>query len=154
MATADITLKQLESRPFVGIRRSLPVTELGSFFAEVLPKVMGWMASKGIQPASAPMAMWCAMDMQAGIADCHAGCFTLEAVDGEGEITAGTTPACEALTVTHTGPYDTVGQTWMAVYEHAGKLGRQPGAGWEIYVDDPTQTAPEALRTQIFLPVG
>lgn len=151
---SEITLQQLEAQPFVGIRREVPTSELGAFFAEVLPKVMGWMGQKGIAPASQPMAMWCAMDPETGIADCHAGCMVHEAVDGEGEITPGMTAAGEVLVVTHTGSYDTVGQTWMATYKHAAQLGRAPGAGWEIYVDDPQETPVEELRTVIHLPLA
>lgn len=100
------------------------------------------------------MAMWCAIDMETGIADCHAGCFVHEAVVGEGEVTPGETCGGDVLTVTHTGPYDTVGRTWMAVYEHAAQLGRTPGPGWEIYVDDPGDTPAEQLRTEIYLPLS
>lgn len=150
---SDIQLTQLDPRPFVGVRRTVPVTELGAFFSEALPATMGWLARKGIAPASMPMAMWVAMDMETGIADCHAGAFVSEAVEGEGDITPGTTSGGDVLVVTHTGPYDTVGQSWMAVYQRAAELGRTPGAGWEIYIDDPTNTPPAELRTRIHLPV-
>ncbi len=147
------TLQKLEARPFVGIRRQLNVTQIVPFFTEAFPKVMGWLAAKGIEPASMPMAVWLKMDMETGIADCHAGCFVHEAVEGEGEITAGETTAGEALTVTHTGPYDTVGQTWMLLFQMAADMERRPGAGWEIYVDDPEQTPAAKVRTEIHLPL-
>lgn len=149
----EITLTQLDPRPFVGIRRSMPVTELAAFFGEVLPTVMGWIGSQGIAPASTPMAVWCAMDMATGVAECHAGCFVHAPVQGEGEITPGWTQGGDVLTVTHTGPYDTVGQTWMAVYKHAASLGRTPGAGWEIYLNDPATTPADQLQTKIHLPL-
>ena len=151
---SEIALTRVDARHFVGIRRKLPVTELPAYFHEVLPKVMAWMRANEIQPASTPMAMWCAMDMASGLADCHAGCFVHDAVAGEGEITPGISQAGEALTTVHTGPYDTVGRSWMAVYKRAGELGRTPGPGWEIYVDDPTDTPAERLRTEIFLPLS
>lgn len=150
---ADIQLTQLAPRPFVGMRRTLPVTDLAGFFAEALPATMGWLAAKGIPPASMPMAMWVAMDMETGVADCHAGAFVTEPLEGEGDITPGTTAGGDALVVTHTGPYDTVGQTWMAVYQRAAELGRTPGAGWEIYLDDPGTTPAAELRTRIHLPL-
>mmetsp|Transcript_12853 Transcript_12853/g.40774 ORF Transcript_12853/g.40774 Transcript_12853/m.40774 type:complete len:153 (-) Transcript_12853:184-642(-) len=150
---AEITQQFLETRHFVGIRRKVPTAELEPFFAEALPKVMDWLEAKKIAPASMPMAMWCAMDMETGIADCHAGCFVEGPVEGEGEITPGQTAAGDALLVTHTGPHATVGQSWMAVYKHAAELGRTPGAGWEIYIDDPRDTPESELRTQIHLPV-
>ncbi len=151
---ADIQMTQQDARTFVGIRRKVNVADLATYFAEVLPKVMGWVTAKGIQPASMPMAMWCGMDMATGIADCHAGCFVNGEVQVEGEITLGHTPAGDTLTITNVGPYTTVGQSWNAIYGHAAKLGRTPGAGWEIYVDDPTVVPEAELRTEIFLPVS
>ena len=148
-----ITLQQLEPRPLVGVRRTLPTTELAAFFAEALPKAMSWVSSKSIAPASAPMAMWCAMDMASGIADCHAGCFVHDTVEGEGDITAGMTQGGDVLTLTHTGSYDTIGRSWMAAYRRASELGREPGPGWEIYIDDPGHTPAERLRTLIHLPL-
>lgn len=149
----EIRLEQVEPQHFAGVRRQVPVSELGPFFGEALPKVMGWLAQKGVPPASMPAAVWWAMDMESGVADCQSGCFVADAVEGEDDITGGVTAGGDVLTVQHTGPYDTVGQTWMAVYRRAAELGRTPGPGWEVYVDDPGDTAPEALRTQIFLPI-
>jgi len=151
MAIERVTIP---SRPYVGIRRKVPVTELQPYFMEVLPKVHGWLKSQGIEPASMPMARWHAMDMDAGIADVQAGCFVSEAIEGEGEITGDTTPAGEALTLTHVGSYDGMGKSWMSVYGKAKELGLTPGAGWEVYVDDPATVDPAVLRTEITLPVG
>lgn len=144
---------QLDPRPYVGVRRTLPTTELGDFFADALPRVMDWLHQAGIEPASPPLAVWLAMDLHTGVADCHAGCFVAAPVAGSGDITPGLTPGGTVLTVMHRGPYDTVGRSWMAAYQEAARLGRQPGPGWEIYVDDPSRTPPEHLRTHIHLPL-
>jgi effector-binding domain-containing protein len=140
-------------RHFVGIRRKVPTAELPGFFAEAFPKVMRWLAERDIAPVSAPMSMWCGMDMESGIADTHAGCFVEGEVEGEGEITPGVTAGGDVLKLVHRGPYDTMGRSWGAVYEHAKSLGRTPGAGWEIYVDDPEAVAADQLRTEIYLPL-
>ena len=150
---SQVELTRQPPRHFVGIRRKVHTSELPDFFAEVLPEVMSWMQSQGIAPASAPMAMWCEMDMESGIADTHAGCFVEHAVDGGGEITPGVTPGGDVLKLVHQGGYDTMGRSWGRVFQRAQELGRQPGAGWEIYVDDPGEAEADALRTEIYLPV-
>lgn len=56
----------------------------------------------------------------------------------------------------HVGPYDTLWQTWQAAYRDW-----LPTSGHELrdaipfedYVDDPSQIAPEKLRTEIFIPI-
>ncbi len=151
---SDITLTTQSPRTFVGVRRELHVNDLPAFYAEVFGKVMGWLGQNGIAPASMPMSMWCGMDMETGVADCHAGCFVDGEVEGEGEITVGHTPGGEVFTVTNVGPYSTVGQSWQRIYAHAAAQGRTPGAGWEIYVDDPTEVPEAELRTEIYLPVA
>ncbi len=150
---SDIELIELPARHYVGIRREVNVQNLPEFFAEVFPAVMQWVAQMGITPASMPMAVWCHMDMESGIADTHAGVFVDGEVDVDGEITMGTTPAGEAFKLVHVGGYDKMGQSWMRVYKHAGEAGRAPGAGWEVYVDDPTTVPTEELKTEIYLPV-
>ena len=150
---SEIELTEQPPRHFVGIRRKVHTSELPGFFAEVLPTVMNWLAEQGIAPASAPMAMWCAMDMESGLADTHAGCFVERGVDGDGEITPGVTSGGEILKLVHQGSYDTMGRSWGRVYGRAKELGRRPGTGWEIYVDDPGEVEAEELRTEIYLPV-
>lgn len=150
---SDVELTQETPRPFVGVRRKVHTSELPTYFAEVLPKVMRWVYARGATPASAPIAVWCAMDMESGVADVHAGCFVDGDIDGEGEITTGVTSGGDVLRVVHQGGYDTMGESWGRVYGRAKELGRRPGVGWEIYVDDPTAVPAEELRTEIYLPV-
>jgi AraC family transcriptional regulator len=56
----------------------------------------------------------------------------------------------------HVGPYDTLWQTWQAVFRDwlptSGVELRDVNA-YEDYVDDPSQVAPEQLRTDIFIPI-
>lgn len=56
----------------------------------------------------------------------------------------------------HVGPYDTLWQTWQAVYRDwlptSGHEVRD-AVPFEDYVDDPSQVAPEGLRTDIYVPI-
>jgi len=151
MSTIELT--EQSPRHFVGIRREVPTADLPRFFSEVFPEVMRWLAEKGIVPASAPTAMWCGMDVESGIADTHAGCFVASELTGEGEITPSVASGGDVLKLVHRGEYDTVGHSWGRVYAHAKEMGRRPGVGWEIYVDDPGEVEADKLRTEIYLPV-
>ncbi|MED5374344.1 MAG: GyrI-like domain-containing protein [Myxococcota bacterium] len=154
----EIQHVQLPPQHYIGLRRSVPVTELQPFFAEALPRTFGWLAAQGIAPLSAPVAVWRAMDMETGIADVHAGAFVAEpppqALLSEAGLSAGSTEAAEGLKLVHTGPYSKMGASWQRVFKHAASLGRAPGAGWEVYLDDPTETEESALRTEIYLPLS
>lgn len=56
----------------------------------------------------------------------------------------------------HVGPYDTLWQTWQAAYRdwlpRSGETLRNT-VPFEDYVDDPSQVAPEKLRTDICIPI-
>lgn len=60
----------------------------------------------------------------------------------------------KALNTTHIGPYDTLGQTYakMAAYI-AAQAYQLNGASFSKYIDDPTKTRPDALRTELYWPV-
>ena len=56
----------------------------------------------------------------------------------------------------HVGPYDTLWQTWQgALRDWLPTSGEEmrDAIPFEDYVDDPSQTAPEQLRTDIFIPI-
>jgi AraC family transcriptional regulator len=57
---------------------------------------------------------------------------------------------------THVGPYDTLWQSWQAIYRDW-----LPTAGYELreaipfedYVNDPSQVPPDQLRTELYIPI-
>lgn len=58
---------------------------------------------------------------------------------------------------THVGPYTTLGDTWSRFMgEWLAKSGHRVGEGWpyEVYRNNPTNAAPEDLRTDLYLPIA
>jgi AraC family transcriptional regulator len=56
----------------------------------------------------------------------------------------------------HVGPYDTLWQTWQAIYRDwlpASGQELRDAVPFEDYVDDPSQVAPEQLQTDIYIPI-
>jgi len=54
----------------------------------------------------------------------------------------------------HVGPYEKVAGTYAKLTAFMEKNGWKPaGPGMEIYLDDPQSTAPDKLRTEIYMPV-
>ncbi|PKI93172.1 hypothetical protein CW368_02525 [Actinomycetales bacterium SN12] len=74
---------------------------------------------------------------------------------GGARIEGSALPAGPAWATTHVGPYDQLGQAWGALMQRAAEQGAAPiGVSIESYVSDPTDTAPEQLRTDLIMPVG
>lgn len=56
----------------------------------------------------------------------------------------------------HRGPYDTLWQTWNAIYrDWLPKSGMtlRDAPPYEVYVDDPNTTSPQELKTEIHIPI-
>lgn len=65
-------------------------------------------------------------------------------------------PAGRWAVFTHRGPFETLGETWSAVYRDylpASGLELRDHVPYEVYVDDPSRVAPQEMRTEIFIPI-
>ena len=63
-------------------------------------------------------------------------------------------PGGEFAVVTHIGPYEELGLAYHALYAWAQEHGHEPrGLVREIYVNDPANVRPEALHTDLLLPL-
>lgn len=64
-------------------------------------------------------------------------------------------PEATCFVYTHAGPYEGLPQAWRAAYDALAAAGHaaKPGAALEAYLNDPGDTAPEDLRTEILIPV-
>jgi effector-binding domain-containing protein len=152
--TKEIQVVTLEARPFVGIRRTVPQAELGAMFGEVLPQVGRWCAENGVRPTSMPIGVYHAVNRETHEFDVQPGFFVAEAGQQDGDISFDETAAGEALMATHVGPYETLGETWQALFAKAAEMGRSVSkSSWESYVDDPGEVEVAQLRTEIYVPI-
>jgi effector-binding domain-containing protein len=72
----------------------------------------------------------------------------------EGRVIIDSIPDCKVVMAVHIGPYSTLMNAYNLVMKYISdnKL-KISGRSWEEYVDDPTTTKPEKLRTNIYFPV-
>ena len=71
-------------------------------------------------------------------------------------LTEATVPGGRYARATYKGPYDGLPDAWTQVMEWFEKSGEQMGDGpsYELYRNDPSDTAPEDLITEIYLPLA
>ncbi|MEL6378520.1 MAG: GyrI-like domain-containing protein [Pseudomonadota bacterium] len=122
--------------------------------------VYSFNAAHGISPVSTPVALYPGMP-EGGEMTFHAGFFLtaadaqkvpdlLAAKDASGALTLETLPPGEALRTTHVGPYAALNEAHKALWDHMATNEIVPGpVVWEDYIDDPTSTPEDTLRTQI-----
>lgn len=152
--SVTIEMREEPGRPYVGVRRVVKQDAIGEACAEILPGTARWLAEHGLEPAGPPMTVYHAVDRESGDYDIQPAFFVAEPVVGDGRVTAGETAGGEVLRATHVGPYETIGETWHALFAHAEAIGRSvTRSSWEVYVDDPGEVDSAELRTEISVPV-
>ena len=151
--TLDFGTREVGAQPIVGIRTTAKMSELGQIMGPLFGEVMGHIQQSGQHPAGMPLAIYHGMD--GGEVDVECAIPTTSSMDGGGRIKAGQLPAGTAATVTHTGPYEGLGETWTALTSWMSSQGLAPaGAPWEVYVTDPgAEPDSSKWRTDIFFPI-
>ncbi len=134
--------------------------DLSAAFPELLPRIADRVAELGGEIEGPPYARYhavtaTAFDVEIGapVAAPVAGLTALDDLPA-GEVGASSLPGGRAAIALHIGPYSELGVTWRRtdfLLAERGFVARAPG--WEWYVDDPDLVAPEAMRTEIVIPL-
>ena len=84
-------------------------------------------------------------------------CITVDgSFETEGEIGSQEVAGGEYAIITHKGPYDGLKETYRAIFgEWLPSSGREPRdiPCFEMYMNDPKDTPPEKLVTEIYIPL-
>ncbi len=141
-----------KAQPTLGIRMRCAVQDLQKKIPESYKALFDYLSQSGQEMAGAPYAAYFNMDMQN--LDVEAGVPVTKKLPGKGDIQPGQISAGKAAAVTHVGPYDKLQAAyealgrWMAEHKLEGD-----GTSYEIYLNDPMEVAPDALETQIVMPL-
>lgn len=153
MSTSPIERKDLEEQPILFIRRRIPSTELQTAMGECFPLLFNHGQQAGLTMVGPPLTRYTEM----GPGHWTIECAMPFASPGEaaGEITPGTLPAGPVATAVHTGSYDGLGETYVALEKWMEENGVKPGgAPWESYLTDPGEVPnPAEWQTAIYWPI-
>ena len=150
---SEFGTREIDSRPYLGIRAKAKVEELGTILGPLFGEVYGYIQQQGQQPAGMPMTVYHSMDD--GTVDFQCGMPVPAPMAGTARIEACELPSGKVATVTHFGPYDELGQTWGDLTAWMESEGLEAaGVPWEVYVTDPGEEPDQSKwRTDIFFPV-
>ena len=143
------TLKEVST---LVVRTSTPVEKLpevmGAAFAEVA-QVAG---SLGVELTGPPFAGYHNMDM--ANLDVEMGFPVSRKAAGKGRVKPGTLPGGRAAVTLHVGSYDRLHEAYDRLKGFVQQRGLELREFcYEVYLDDPTETPPEELKTEIYFPV-
>ncbi|MBI2478626.1 MAG: SRPBCC family protein [Planctomycetia bacterium] len=139
-----------------GVRKKCLLSEIGPSMDAAFAEAKRKLAAHRLPTDGQPISVYHDFDMKAQVLDCTSGFMIPEsATTVPSELSHWTLPATKALCVEHVGSYDHLGNAWSAAHQFARyKRRKQSKAGaFEVYKNDPKETAAADLRTEIFLPL-
>lgn len=152
----EFTRKSLPEQHYLYVERECEygpaiAEAMGSGFAEVF----GFVGQNGITPLNMPMSVYHGMDPNILRFQSAVLVSAEDAAKASGNIKHGTIPAGDCMTCTHVGSYNDMSASHQALWQHMKETddeGQMPV--WEIYVDDPGDTAEADLRTELYRFIG
>ncbi|SLN27605.1 GyrI-like domain-containing protein [Oceanibacterium hippocampi] len=138
------TVIERAARPYVAIRSTVTMDDLGTVGAEAHDELFRWLAERGIAGDGLPFFKYDVVDMARSL-QMEFGIVTAAPVEGDGRVVAGTLPAGQFASVVYTGSYADLYDVNAALIGWA----RERGFTWD------SQATPEgerfACRLEIYL---
>jgi len=141
---------ELASRPTLSIRLRTAVQDLPQVLGKGYGDIAQYLGEIKEQPAGPPFAIYYNMDMQN--LDVEFGFPVSTNLKGKDNIHAGETPSGKSASCLHVGPYSDLKPTYNVLFQWIKDNDYEAtGVAYEVYLNDPDQTSPEKLETQIYL---
>jgi len=136
------------NQPVISIRTRASVEKLPQVLGESYNKLMQYVQELGADFSGAPFAAYYNMDMQD--LDIEIGFPVNETLPGKGDIQSSEIPAGNYASCIHVGPYNEIGPAYTALLKWLQEKNlTSTGVAYEFYLNDPSETPPHELRTQI-----
>ncbi len=145
-------LKELPDQPTLTIRTRVPSKELPAILGASYGAIMEYLTAAGGEPAGPPFVAYHNLDM--ADLDVEIGFAVSEKMAGTDAIQAGQLPRGKTASCVFIGPYVELVNAYTALNEWVDENGYAPtGVAYEFYLNDPGETPPEELMTQIVFPL-
>ena len=151
---STFTVETIEPRTAAAIRAEVPMPELREVFDSGFPAVAQTVEAQGIAITGPPFGFY--PRMPADTVAVVVGFPVAAPITADGKVEPFELPGGRAVTGTHVGPYDALGQTYQQLTAWAEAEGLTLGEGmWECYLSDPgAEPDPSTWRTLIFWPLA
>ena len=145
-------LRNVTERDTASIRSSTPIEKLSEVMGKCYGDILQYLGPKGVQPAGPPFAIYYNMDMSN--LDVEIGFPVSAIIEGNGSVKPGKLPAGKAAVALHVGAYDKIGESYNALTAFLKEQNIEADTFcYEVYLNDPNNTPPDELKTEIYIPV-
>jgi effector-binding domain-containing protein len=146
-----VRTETVAAAPIAVVRRRVDAGQLSKVVPEGCGTVWKALKAMGVTGAGRHVAVY--RCESGGMIDVEVGAEVREPFAGDEEVLCSATPAGEAATVTHFGPYGQLGAAHRAVRDWCGANGRTAsGENWEVYGHwlPAWDRDPSAIRTDVY----
>jgi effector-binding domain-containing protein len=139
-----------------GVRKTCLLSEVGPSMDAAFAKAKQKLTEQNLPTDGETISVYHDFNLKTQVFDYTAG-FVIPETAGtvSPELSSWSIPTTKALCVDHVGSYENLGNAWSAANQFARykKLKQSKAGAFEIYKNDPKETSPAELRTEIFLPL-
>lgn len=147
----DIEIQERRPVGIASVRKDISQSEIAEWVQEAVDTIFSALGRAGSRPAG-PMHMryhtWADDRTECEVGFPISGAMPDDLDDSE-------IPGGRSARVLHVGPYPQLAQAYEAITAWIELSGETPGsAPYEVYLNDPRETAPEDLQTEVVWPLG
>lgn len=137
-----------------GIRTTCAIEDIGSSMETVFQQVKHIFETNGLSMEQ-PISVYHKCDFKRRTFDYSGGFVLPENAEVPTGLTTWSIPNVRALCVEQIGRYEHLGNAWSAAYGYARYKKMKPSkvGSFEFYKNDPADTEPADLRTEVYLPL-
>jgi effector-binding domain-containing protein len=140
------------SQATLSIRTRTSAQDLSYVLKQAYGTIIQYLIEKEEQPAGPPFAAFFNTDRKD--LDIEAGFPVFSSLPVKDSIQAGQLPSGKVASCLFTGPYDHIDGAYNALNLWIKDNGYEAtGVAYEVYMNDPAYTPPNALKTQLILPL-
>ncbi|MFX1274598.1 MAG: GyrI-like domain-containing protein [Promethearchaeota archaeon] len=152
MISYNCEIKERADQPTITIRKRAAVQYLPQVLGESYKTLMQYMGEIGAFPIGAPFVIYYNIDMQD--LDLEIGFPVSKKLQDKEDMKASRIQAGKYATCIHIGPYNEISLAYNALNEWMKNNGYEGiGRAIEIYLNDPSETPSEELKTEIQFPL-
>lgn len=154
----EITIVEVAPQKVIGKRKRGNYTDI----SDLIPEVFEYVDTNNIQIQGPPVYLCHETSAEAveqanaeGTADLEVAVPIAGDVPTTEEYQCYDIPGGKMAKIVHTGPYETVGETYEKLFHWLTQHNYQvTGPLREVYISDPSEVAPEELLTEIYAPIA
>lgn len=148
----EISVEERESQPISSTRFECRPAAMSDHLEKMLPPVLAYIKAQDGEVTGPPLLRYHAVfDERFHL---EVGYPVKEPIAAKAMFESNELPGGYVVAITHTGPYAELGKAHKRVRDWIREHDWKPaGSAWDFYLDDPKETDPDSLRTQIYYPV-